>query len=389
MNSKISSNIKAILGKDGWLFLSNDTNKCLDQFQGKLILTDEQLYLWSNILRNRCIAFKKLNIPVVNLFVKNKESILFEYLPHGIIRSDNTVYDQFNKIINSDYDILESWLDPDVSSHPDKDNFFCKVDTHWTAWGSLFYYNEFLSFLHKKEINIESARKDHFSVKSATISGDLGDKFDPPINSNQFYIDSSFFGVENYSNGVKNIGLFRYFFNPDAANQKKIIVSGNSFAGGDFLNLIRLTFRDVYFIFSPNFDIKLAYIIKPDIVIIQYLERFLPWVPSDEFGLNVFDMASMKIISGESDLNRMIDKLPFKSNFIPASSYLNYYNYLINRSILKFSKLENSEKKQFLYWLFNNKDFGLDLINYIKKDFFYRKFISEEWFFLLEKSLNQ
>ena len=72
---------KALVGKDGWLFLSNDSNRTWDQFEGRLLLSDSEMAGWRQELAQRGAFMRKNNIHYRFICAPNKECIVPEKVP--------------------------------------------------------------------------------------------------------------------------------------------------------------------------------------------------------------------------------------------------------------------------------------------------------------------
>ena len=75
---------RALVGRDGWLFLCDDANGSLDQLLGDLTLNEEDIEHYRLVLWRRHEALAALGIPYLFLVVPAKESIYAEMLPTGL-----------------------------------------------------------------------------------------------------------------------------------------------------------------------------------------------------------------------------------------------------------------------------------------------------------------
>lgn len=57
--------VKAMLGKDDWLFLSHDSNRLQDQLRGQIQISSTQLDIYRRVLSERVEAFDKMGIPYI------------------------------------------------------------------------------------------------------------------------------------------------------------------------------------------------------------------------------------------------------------------------------------------------------------------------------------
>ncbi len=171
---------------------------------------------------------------------------------------------------------------------------FLKNDTHYSARGSYSLYGSLLSYFDSLCNGFEPVEFNDLDIEIFSSEGDLGSKLDHPefCDHSVFVLPSC---VSVMGNGVRNIGGVIYSLNHFAKNKSRIMLFGNSFVGGSFLQLLQVTFKEVMFIFSPSIHYGLVKAFSPDFVLLQYLERFLPWVASDD-GLSVFDFSALKVL---------------------------------------------------------------------------------------------
>ena len=74
---------KVVEGKDGRLFLANDSNRVLDQHAGSFRLTDGQLEEWRNVLARRSRIAQELGAEQVLLIAPDNHAIYADKLPDG------------------------------------------------------------------------------------------------------------------------------------------------------------------------------------------------------------------------------------------------------------------------------------------------------------------
>lgn len=80
---------KVLRGRDGWLFLQNDTNAVLDQIQGRRALSPRELDAWAAFLRRMDAVATERGAPCVLLVAPNKECVFADRLPTGIELSED------------------------------------------------------------------------------------------------------------------------------------------------------------------------------------------------------------------------------------------------------------------------------------------------------------
>ncbi len=76
---------KVLAGRDGYLFLTNDTNRVLDQVQGIYQLPERQLWSTAMIHAARAALCSSLGATYHHVLVPDRETALLHFLPETII----------------------------------------------------------------------------------------------------------------------------------------------------------------------------------------------------------------------------------------------------------------------------------------------------------------
>lgn len=87
--------IKVLSGKNGHLFLNNDSNGVIAQIEGRKLLTKPELDRWYKILSHRISCFREMGIGYYNILAPDKHTVYREFLPDHLIEGREKVADQF------------------------------------------------------------------------------------------------------------------------------------------------------------------------------------------------------------------------------------------------------------------------------------------------------
>ena len=283
---------KCLVGKNGFLFLNNDSNDVIKQHTGELLLSECNLHQWSKTLESRKKYFQDKQIPYFIQLSPDKHQIYKENLPEDIILSDNRPSLQFEKLIElnglSDY-----YLNP-LSFMRDrkKNELVChKTDTHWNARGAYIAYQQFITAVKEIYPSIEVCKEKYIENERA---GDLGSKMTPIIKSN--FVDSWLKKDNNliYYNEVENTGALKVFENKRINNKFVCIVFGSSSANDYYVDYLSESFHKVYFIWEQAVDFSIFKHVKADVVLSQIRERFLIRPVNDFLNLSFIDKTIIK-----------------------------------------------------------------------------------------------
>jgi hypothetical protein len=172
--SKISSNIvyklgtsikpgQALLGKKDWLFLGNDYSASIDQYTGKNLPNEEEIYIQLSTLKHMSRLANQNNIPFLVVLAPDKHEIYSEYLPGNIKKGNNK-----NRL-----ELLEEGMlaaDIEFVSIKDKElaaknilgaqygDLYLKGDSHWNYLGAYVAYQAIAKQMHNKGIKINNTQ---------------------------------------------------------------------------------------------------------------------------------------------------------------------------------------------------------------------------------------
>ena len=278
--------IMALVGKEDWLFLQNDSNHVIKQTTGELLLNYRQILYWKTIILLRTLYFEYKSINYRFIIPPNKESIYHQYLPDEIKFSSTRPVTQ---IINNLEDKCRSVVYYSNEFNTTDEFLFPKGETHWCDKFAYFYVFKALEGIASplSEELIESYQKE-------LIWCDLGSKMIPDYKETVTCLRAKNISSRlTYTNNVVNMGRIDIFENETNKKLPKAVVFRDSF----FSNIIELfaeSFSQVVYIWHPWIDWEVIEKYKPDIVVNCTIERFLVTLPNDIGGPSWKQIASGK-----------------------------------------------------------------------------------------------
>lgn len=276
-----------IVGKEGHLFLYGGTNELKKQYDCKPSQTTVDR--WTNLISNRAARSKELGAKYLQVFIPEKQSVSPELFPDSITTPTPLLqiiqnHERSSKHILDAHNVLRTLFTIN-GLHP-----FRKTDSHLSFHGALSLANALHQEISGKDIAMDQPRMFH-----EYASGDLGKKFGfgnvlEKLNSPD---ESSWDFAKNKPNIIRRVdpqqghtGTMRAWKQEKPLLDKTVLVFGNSmFERG--INPSGLSwwmshiFREFIFFWSASMDDKLIALHRPDIVICQTVERFMPSVPSE------------------------------------------------------------------------------------------------------------
>ncbi len=300
-------------GLDGWLFLSGGPNNPMDYYTGKKVFDDSLVAAWHALLKTRYTRLQRSGIQYLHLFVPNKLTLYPEFTTVDINCAAGTPIRAFmrsmKKVADSPYSACILDPTPYLSKQKLKYDLFYKTDTHWNAYGCYCAYQLICSALGVKQNTSLLTR--NFSEGPCLF--DLGGKMNPPrketirnfhfikdsvrVFANELVIYKEKNRLEN--EGGLHVGSNVVYRNDKAENEQKVVLFGDSFSEyrtSLLTGMLAETFSELHFVWSSAVDYDYIETHKPDIVITQLVERFMPIVPADQLNLNRYVKQKMSAV---------------------------------------------------------------------------------------------
>jgi hypothetical protein len=250
---------KVVEGRDGWLFLANDTNEVLAQHRGERVLTAEGLDAWESLMAKRStLGQYRLLVPPNTHSVRSDklgiEPAAVRPVTQLMERVENIVY-PLQAMKSADHDV------PVVMCH----------DSHWSTFGAFIAYRELM-----QSIGVPAFEDVHFFL-NPNRSGDLGDKLDPPRLGTRVSCDLPKRARMVSDNRIPNRGGVVITESPA---EQTCLVFGDSYAI-EVVRYMSESFGRLVFCFWPAVDYGVVEREQPDYVVSILNERFLINVPDD------------------------------------------------------------------------------------------------------------
>ena len=286
---------KTLIGKNGYLFLQNDSARELEVHINNLDLT-------KNIFLNNVLSIKNKYLLVV---FPNKSLYNKEFLP------DN-YHLQYRPAFNKYANALNDHIIDGLSLFNSGEDIFYKTDTHMNIKGCLIVYNTFINkinalfnldiqnkeFTLNKQV-VESLSNLGVSIGDLTWKQNLGDQIlnnieDTYYSSNELKLiypkeinNETKFKIlssnnlddetKKYFNTIIDLNIIYkhilYQKNEDINNKNKILIFYDSFLAST-LDLYLNLFGEIY-LSKSILNLELINIIKPDYIFEFRVERFL------------------------------------------------------------------------------------------------------------------
>ncbi len=183
----------ALTGKKGWFFLCNDTNGCMEQYQGLRTFSEYDLQNYKRVLEHRKQVYASQGIVYIFAVAPNKETIYPEFLPAEITKSDEgTPFERLRAYMaaHSDFEILD--LSLALAAAKPHHRLYHKTDTHWNHIGAYAAYQAIMEKVQLVFPNVTAPSLDAFRLKpQAWKDADLAVKTKMMYKDGKFVVHSN------------------------------------------------------------------------------------------------------------------------------------------------------------------------------------------------------
>lgn len=274
------SSSQVVCGSNNWLFYKSLTDdNPIGDFEGTNRYTEDEM---NEILGNALFTQEEIEnrgIEFAIFVAPNKENVYSEFMPekyiHEKISSTDILIDYLYKnginIVTPKEELLEKHLDMQL---------YYTYDTHWNQLGAYIGVKKILDFwdismaeLPERNILSGNLRDNYHYCGEDDLAKMVGlrtIKFNDEI---EYEIDGT--GLMNWNKfeeEQKNNEV-SYFSNPDATVRASVLLVGDSFKSS-MVPALREMYTEVYVTSRARGTLELLDQIKPDYLILEYVERY-------------------------------------------------------------------------------------------------------------------
>ncbi|WP_353048353.1 hypothetical protein [Halomonas sp. ISL-56] len=286
--------IKVLEGKQGWLFLDNDTNGSVDQYRGRLRLTEAGVDQWQQYLQGVEQLADTARAAHAVLVAPSKESVMGPSY-HPFAEGSNGPIQQLMALPEARNIIYPQALLTQLG-----DEAFIRTDSHWSHQGSMVAATALATALglDSPAVNALFAEDEYVQRK---IAGDLGNKFTPERHCNIEVLRSfSYVKCRYYDNGLPNFGRLSVLVNDQALMPGVCLLFGSSSSYSMLHYLCRLFQQVVYVHSAGSIDPELVKAVSPAYLVVQTNARFMVQVPEvDQSLLTLIDEKRARLSEDE------------------------------------------------------------------------------------------
>jgi alginate O-acetyltransferase complex protein AlgJ len=273
----------AIVGHGGQLLLRGGSNAVLGQYTGEVEMPPGWLDAWRELIHARRVEMQTMGVASAFLVVPDKLAVYEDRYPEPLEGSEQRPAERLRSM--SELEVLYP-LD-ELRAAAASGDVYLRTDTHLTFRGNEVLFNSLLGALGVDKLDFSELPMHRYAV-----TGDLGDKFEPPIVS--IVTEPSTLGQAEIIADNRpeieavggHIGTRRVFRNERAGDRRVAVLFGDSFgfAAPSYQGIswfMAQVFREVHFVWVPfGWDPDYVREVGAETVLIQGAERFVVRVPN-------------------------------------------------------------------------------------------------------------
>lgn len=284
-----SSDGSAILGREGFVFLTGGSNNVIQQYALGPTDAEHLATRWRDLTRERVTRLGDLGVKYLQMIIPEKISVLPQYFP-GPIETPTKLLTKIESDLkesaasNSQISALEIFMNSQRSTE-----VYSKLDSHLSPYGSFLLLEYILSTYFGFKVHrhsFTSARR-KLGDLSHRMTGYFSPETSYEVPSNEFpeFMNSAQLMNEvTPPSGLK--GTSQSWKNENAPIDARIVVFGNSYfslagKGQSALSWwFARYFKEFHFVWTNEVEFDYVMEYRPDIVLWQGVERFLPVLPA-------------------------------------------------------------------------------------------------------------
>lgn len=276
---KVEGSRFVLRGRDGWLFLRNDTNDVLGQHEGRVRLDGAAVAAWRQVLEGRVAMERELGIPWVCLIAPDKEALYPEYLPPSVSPVRRRPVHEVLRLASRAGADLHYLLD-DLAAAKGSGELYSRTDTHWNHRGAFTAHLAVCRQLALRGVEVAPLERDRVRWIEVETAQDLGSKLDPPQLSPLVSVQVPWGeGRMVADNRIRQHGRI-VIFEHDDRSLPSCVLFGESFAYHLF-DFLKELFGRLVFVHSSAVIPEVVAAERPDAVLSLPIERFLVKPPID------------------------------------------------------------------------------------------------------------
>ena len=275
------------LGREGWLFYTSE--RVLDDYINVIPFKSEDLEKMGRVLEERRVWLEGKGIKLFILVAPNKPTVYSEYLPRYIHKvGKESRLDQVKTYLECYYPKLE-FVDvrEALSKAKRTQRLYYKTDTHWNGYGAFIAYRELMERIALQFPTVKKLSLDDFTVNIQKFK----DGYEAAVLSlSDYFTDEQIMLVPKFTPRARDLSpplansaagrRDTIIMEVDDPQLPKAVVFRDSFSES-LIPFLSESFRRSVFVWKFEFTPELIEREKPDIVIVECVERYIHWLAKE------------------------------------------------------------------------------------------------------------
>jgi hypothetical protein len=264
---------KVLVGNDGWLFLTNDSNLTFEQLSGSRPLSEAELARWAEFFLALDRLAQQRGAAAFYLIAPAKEVIFSRFLPGGLQISTDRAACQLARLVK-ELGLADTQLlyPEDVLRAATAHHTYPKGDTHWTDYGASIATDYLLERMPESFSSRVRTRDLQFEVeyRNTDLRSKLGGAcVEPmPVKLGRALLTCT------KDNGVINTGRMRHYASKRDDTSGRLLFLHDSF-GEWLVPRLAETYAATQTIWTSNLTQAAVSEFQPDVIVFERAERFL------------------------------------------------------------------------------------------------------------------
>jgi alginate O-acetyltransferase complex protein AlgJ len=295
---EISPDGVAIVGDRGHIFIYGGTNNNVASHRGEVEMAGGWMDAWRDLVNERIEHARNAGRRIACLVVPEKLAVYGDVFPQDLTARGLRPVQSLLEVARLPLVYPEDAL---RDRRADGDTYL-RTDSHLTALGNILLARATMT-----ELGVAATMFDDLphAPHPHLGAGDLGLHFDPPVMEVMTPMAGASRATlisDNWAQIVAvggHIGTMRVFRREDAADQRTVVVFGDSYSFGDeaYQGLswfLAQAFREVHFVWVPfGWDPDYLDSVSADLVVCQTAERFIGRVPNTRVDVRALEQETI------------------------------------------------------------------------------------------------
>jgi len=259
---------QVVKGKNDWLFLGNKHHKSFNNAFGNDDFTKKKASQINNNLKKISTYLDSEKIPFYFVIAPDKNQIYSEQLPFQL-KKNNTRTNKLIKKIKSETNINCFSLHKVLIENKHKSELYIKTDSHWNSYGAFIGYQEIMKKINTQNLFKTEKIEDYNIIETLNFSGDLSNMLLSSKKASNIIFERK---KPNNIEVISYTSYSQHYKNKNGSG--KLMIYRDSFTNA-LTPFFNNTFNEVIYIRGHNLNRKLINSFKPDVIILEKIERNL------------------------------------------------------------------------------------------------------------------